>query len=230
MTEMLYLKDCYIKEFDANVIQNNDSFVVLDRTAFYPNGGGQPSDKGTLNGIEVIDVKKSENGVMHFLKEPINDKKVYGVIDWNYRYKLMRMHTAQHVLSSILLDNYDAETVGNQIDFENSRIDFFPFKPSPEDLKFISEEFNKTIDRNLNVRKYFTTRQEVLSTISEKRRNLFGRVPETVKDIRIVEIENFDKCPCGGTHVDNLKEIGHINILKTENKGQNKTRFTFELI
>lgn len=229
MTELLYLKDCYLREFNANIIENNNDYVILDKTAFYPNGGGQPSDKGTVNNIEVVDVKKSEKGVMHFVKSTIKENKVYGIINWGYRYKIMRMHTAQHVVSSIVLDNYDAETVGNQIGFDNSRIDFFPLKPIPEDIIFITDEFNKIIDKNLIVKKYFITRKDVLTTINEKRRNLFNRVPETVNNIRIVEIENFDKCPCGGTHVDNSKEIGHINILKTENKGASKTRFTFEL-
>ncbi|MBI2670426.1 alanyl-tRNA editing protein [Candidatus Woesearchaeota archaeon] len=230
MTELLYLKDCYLKEFDASVIEKNDSHVILDRTIFYPQGGGQPCDKGTLNSIEVTYVKKSDLGVMHFIKYPINGNKVHGIIDWSYRYKLMRMHTAQHVISAIVLDSYDAETVGNQIGFDFSRIDFFPFKPSQENLDFIRDEFNKTIDKSLNVKKYFSTRQEVIATISEKRRNLFSRVPETVQEIRVVEIENLDKCPCGGTHVDNLGEIGHINIIGVENKGLGKTRFTFELL
>ncbi|MEK6974417.1 MAG: alanyl-tRNA editing protein [Nanoarchaeota archaeon] len=230
MTELLYLKDCYLKEFDAIIIHNNNDYVILDKTAFYPNGGGQPSDKGTINGMQVLDVKKSDEGIMHLVKEPIQEKKVHGIIDWSYRYKIMRMHTAQHVLSAIVLDAYDAETVGNQINKNISRIDFFPFKPSQEDISFMEKEFNKAADNKLIVKKYFTARENVISSISEKRRNLFHRLPESINDIRVVEIENFDKCPCGGTHVDNLHEIGHIKILKMENKGQSKTRVSFELV
>jgi misacylated tRNA(Ala) deacylase len=230
MTELLYLKDCYLKEFDAKVIENHQDYVILDKTAFYPNSGGQPSDKGTLNGIEVVDIKKSDQGIMHYVKEPIKDSKVHGVIDWEYRYSLMKMHTAQHVLSAIVLDNFDAETVGNQINVDISRMDFHPFKPTQEDINFLQEEFNKIIDKHLKVSKYFTTRQEVLETINEKRRNLFKRLPESVQEIRVIEIENFDKCPCGGTHIDNLKELRHIKIIKTENKGSGKTRVSFEFI
>lgn len=230
MTELIYLKDCYAKEFDASIVENNDEYVILDKTIFYPNSGGQPSDKGTLNGIEVIYVKKSDKGIMHFLKTPINDSKVHGIIDWDYRYSLMRMHTAQHVISAIVLDNFDAETVGNQISSDISRIDFFPFKSSKEDLEFITAEFNKWIDKKIKVKKYFTTRQEVIETISKKRRNLFSRVPEHINEIRVVEIDSIDKCPCGGTHVDNLSEIGYIRIIETKNKGSNRTRISFELI
>ncbi len=230
MTELLYLKDCYLKEFDANILENNDEYVILDKTVFYPNGGGQPSDKGTLNGIEVIDVKKSDKGIMHFIKTPIKDSKVHGIINWEYRYKLMRMHTAQHVISSIVLDNFDAETVGNQINADVSRIDFFPFKPTKENLDFITKEFNDYIDKKIKVKKYFATRQEVIETISEKRRNLFSRLPENINEIRVVEIDSVDKCPCAGTHVDNLSEIGHIRIIETKNKGSNRTRVSFELI
>jgi len=229
MTELLYMKDCYIKEFDANIIENSNEFVVLDKTAFYPEGGGQLSDNGTLNNIEVIKVKKEDGKIKHYIKEPIKEKKVHGIIDWNKRYRFMRMHSAQHLLSSIILDKYNASTVGNQITYERSRLDFFPFKPTNEDLDFIEKEFNKFIDKKIEIKIYFTTRETVLKEIDEKRRNLFSRIPEIVKEIRVIEIKNIDKCPCAGTHIKNTSEIGYIKNIKTENKGKDTTRLSFEL-
>jgi misacylated tRNA(Ala) deacylase len=229
MTKLLYMKDCYLKEFDANVIRKGENFVILDQTAFYPLGGGQPSDQGSLNGSKVLEVRKDQGEIKHFVNKIPEGKEIHGILDWKRRYTFMRMHTAQHLLSAIILDKYGASTAGNQISFETSRIDFFPFKPSQEDITFVAKRFNELADKGIPVNIYFTTREEVLQTIDERRRNLFSRVPESVKEIRVIEIEGIDKVPCGGTHVRNTKEIGHINIIKTENKGKNVTRIVFGL-
>lgn len=229
-TKLLYLDDCYKKEFLAKVKEKGEGFVVLDQTAFYPVGGGQPADMGFINGVKVTNVRKDNDRVIHFVLGDVNKDEVRCEIDWPARYKHMRMHTAQHVLSAIVLDRFGSVTCGNQIGEDASRIDFYPFKASTEILQNIKKEFDLVIDRKLRVKKYFSTRKEVLKEVDEKRRNLFSRVPESVNEIRVVEIEGFDKCPCGGTHVDNTQEIGYINITKTENKGKDTTRVYFELI
>jgi Ser-tRNA(Ala) deacylase AlaX len=227
------MKDCYVKEFEAKVLErgmkDGKPFVVLDRSAFYPTGGGQKSDTGTLNGIRVIEVVKEEGLIKHFIETPIDEEKVKGVIDWDRRYAFMRMHTAQHILSAIVLDIWGAPTAGNQIEIDYSRIDFHPLKPPQDFIDIVTKCFNTIVDEARPVKIYFTTREEVLRTIDERRRRLFNRVPESVKDIRIVEVEGVDKVPCGGTHVANTKEIGHIKITKLENKGKDTWRVRFEL-
>ena len=229
MTELLFMKDCYLKEFDAKVLENNDNSVVLDRTCFYPTSGGQLYDKGKLNNIDVIDVRREEGKIKHFLKEKLNAIKVHGVIDWNRRYKHMRMHTAQHLLSAIVLDKYNAETVGNQINTEKSRIDFYPLKVDQDMIKFLTGEFNKFVDDKGDVKIYITSRDDVIKNIDERRRKLFSRVPSSIKEVRVVEINGLDKCPCAGTHISNTAEIKYINVVKTDNKGKNITRIIFEL-
>jgi Ser-tRNA(Ala) deacylase AlaX len=232
-TEMLYMKDCYLKEFEAKVLQrgndNGKEFVVLDRTAFYPLGGGQPSDRGTINGIPVSLVQKDSGVVKHFLERPIESEKVKGVIDWNTRHVYMRMHTAQHVLSAIILDLWGSSTAGNQIELDYSRIDFHPLTPPTDFIDVVTDKFNEIVDQAKPVKIYFTTRDAVLKSIDERRRHLFARLPETVKDIRIIEVEGIDKVPCGGTHASNTREIGHIKITKLENKGKDTWRVRFEL-
>lgn len=232
-TEMLFMKDCYLREFEAKVLQRGEDggrhFVVLDRTAFYPLGGGQPSDRGTLNGVPVVSVQKDAGIVKHFLERPLESEKVEGVIDWEKRHAYMRMHTAQHVLSAIVLDLWGSSTAGNQIEIDYSRIDFHPLTPPTDFIDVVTRKFNDAVDKAIPVRIYFTTRDDVMKSIDERRRHLFARLPETVKDIRIVEVKGMDKVPCGGTHVANTKEIGHIRITKVENKGKDTWRVRFDL-
>ncbi len=231
-TKLLHMKDCYLKEFDARITGKGDGYVVLDRTAFYPLGGGQPSDQGTLNGVRVTEARKDVGEVKHFTEKPVGWEKgdeVHGVIDWERRHAFMRMHTAQHLISGIVLDGWGAETAGNQIKTETSRIDFRPFRQGPEDIEKITEEFNRAVDAEIPVRIYMSTRDKVTKEIDERRRKLFERLPEFIKDIRVVEIEGMDKVPCAGTHVASTREIGHIKILKTQNKGSGTTRIVFGL-
>ena len=232
-TEMLYMRDCYLKEFEARVVQRGEAegryFVVLDKTAFYPLGGGQNSDTGTLNGIRVTSVQKDAGVVKHFTETPVHETLVKGTIDWDKRHTFMRMHTAQHLLSAIVLDMWGSSTAGNQIELEYSRIDFSPLTPPTDFIDVLTTKFNKAVDSALQVKIYFTARDEVLKSVDERRRRLFARLPETIKEIRIVEIEGADKVPCGGTHVANTEEIGHIKITKVDNKGKDTIRVRFEL-
>jgi len=232
MTILLYQENSYLKEIEATIIDSEEDYVILDQTIFYPTSGGQLSDKGTINDIEVLEVKKELGKIKHVLKEnqfKVKDK-VHLKIDWNLRYKYMKMHSAQHLVSAIILDKYGAETCGNQISDETSRLDFTPFKPTEQQLKDITLEFNQLVNQNLPITIYITSRDEVLSTVNSARRKLFSRLPESIKEIRVIEIQDTDKCPCGGTHVKNTEEIGQINIIKTQNKGKDVTRLIFELI
>lgn len=209
---------------------------MLEESAFYPEGGGQPTDKGSLRAdisrFQVERVEKKGADIWHHLdKSGLTDETVVNAeLDWNRRYKHMRMHTAQHLLSAILLDNYDAATAGNQIHTEHSRIDFQPFKPSEEDLRLITNKFNQLVDEKREVKIYIVDRDQVPQIVKNpKRLRLFNQLPNFVKRIRIVDVTGIDIDPCAGTHVKNTSEIGHINIRQTINKGKEKTRIVFEL-
>lgn len=233
-TELIYMEDCYTKEFDAEVTKKGENFVVLDKTSFYPEGGGQPSDKGKLisdgEEYEVTGVKKHKGEVRHIIKGevPEENEKVQGKIDWERRHKLMRMHTAQHLVAAIVLYKYDATVSGNQIHLENSRIDFNPVNFSEEDLEGIQERANQLIEKGRPVEIYQMSREKVEEKMDPERVNL-DLIPESVDPLRIVEIEELDICPCGGTHVKNLEEIKGIDIIERETKGKNTDRLTFEL-
>ena len=228
MTEALYMQDCYIKEFDAEVTGGGEGYAVLDRTAFYPEGGGQPTDTGTLNRVRVTKVRKRDGEIRHYVETPV-EGVVHGVLDWEGRYAHMRMHTAQHLLSAIVLDKYGAGTVGNQIHADYSRMDFALDGIDGGMREFLTAAFDKAVDEAREVRIYLAGRDEVIASVDAERRKLFEMVPAFVKEVRVVEVDGLDKCPCAGTHVANTKEIGHIRITKAENKGSGKTRLVFEL-
>ncbi len=228
VTELLYMGNSYLKEFSANVVGSGKGYVVLDRTAFYPEGGGQPSDTGMLGGSRVSEVRKDGGEIRHYTDTPISGK-VHGIIDWERRYAHMRMHSAQHLLSAIALDRYGAETAGNQIHADRSRIDFTLDKITGEMRTLLEDEFNRIVDERRPIKAYMTTRSEMLPTIDPRRRKLFERVPPSVTNVRVVEIEGIDRCPCAGTHVASTGEIGYIAIESVKSKGKGKTRLTFRL-
>jgi misacylated tRNA(Ala) deacylase len=229
-TKLLTMEDSYIKEFDGIVIESKDNYVILDKTGFYPESGGQPSDTGFLSSIKVLQVTKKDE-IRHILEK--NEFKendvIHGVIDWDKRYKHCRMHSAQHVLSAIVFDKYNAVSVGNQLSYDKSRIDLHPFKPSKEILDILTKEFNNIIDKHLEVTLRNVKREEMMEVISKRNSMIFNKLPITIKEVRVVEIGDFDRIPCAGTHVKNTKEIGYINIIDTENKGKDISRLTFEL-
>ena len=155
--------------------------------------------------------------------------EVHGSINWERRYAHMRMHSAQHLLSAIVLDEYNGETVGNQIYADHSRIDFALDKINSSMVEGLANEFNKAVDEEHDVIIYTITREELNSYIAPSRMKLFERIPESVVSVRVVDIKGIDKCPCAGTHIANTGEIGHIRIIETKTKGKGKTRLVFEL-
>jgi misacylated tRNA(Ala) deacylase len=235
-TELLYMKDVesnYIKEFDASVIERGFDYVVLDRTAFYPLGGGQPSDIGQLEWpggrAEVREVTKKEGIRHHLVQNPdIVPDKVHGVINWERRHAHMKMHTAQHVISGVVYDLYKARTVGNQLYHDRSRIDFAPIKFTDEMVAEVERKCNDILAGGARVEICTTAREELEKSIDSQRANL-DLLPKSVTNLRIVTIEKFDVCPCAGTHVRSLSEIGKMRIVKRENKGKDRERITYEL-
>ena len=239
MTELLYLPDADgVTEFEATVTEATEAYLVLDGTHFYPEGGGQPADRGTLSwdGGEatVRDVRKNHGDVRHYLDTlegtlPEEGETVAGEVDADRRAKLRRMHTAQHVVSRVVLAEFDATTAGNQIHEDRSRIDFEPADFDDTDLDTIEAETNTVLDRDLAVSKAERPREEVEAETPEGRTQL-DLIPDHVDPLRVVEIEDFDICPCGGTHVDRLGEVGHISILDRTSKGADVERIEFELV
>ncbi|RLF72438.1 MAG: alanyl-tRNA editing protein [Thermoplasmata archaeon] len=237
MTELLYLSSldaCYQKEMEASVVRAGEGGGVLDRTIFYPTGGGQPTDKGWLkwDGGEatVTEVVKRGREVVHRVVGdlPRRGETVSGILDWERRYAHMRMHTAQHLVSALAFDIFGARTVGNQIRAERSHIDFYPAHFGEEELKRIEEEANVRIEEGRPLKIYTLPREEVDRNFSDGRVDV-SRLPESVREVRIVEIEGVDVCPCGGTHVKNLKELRGIEVLSRKSKGREKVRIYYRL-
>ena len=238
-TEKLYLESIeagYFQNFHATVVEATDTTVVLDRTLFYPLGGGQHWDTGTLNGpngpLSVTEVRGRTN-VEHTTGEGhqlIAGDEVKGSIDWEHRYAHMRMHTAQHLVSGLVYELFNgARTVGNQIHADRSRIDFNPISFDETMLNTMAEAVNLRIDEGLEVTDSVMTRGQINDIMPPERTNM-DLLPASVKDLRVVQIgKQVDMCPCAGTHVSNLREIGHIQILGKKSKGKGTQRVSYNL-
>lgn len=240
MTEKLYLKTLdagYYQHFDAVVTAVEGNNIVLDRTLFYPLGGGQHWDTGTLSGpngnLDVTEVRGRQ--AIHHTVEDAHQlepgDEVRGSIDWETRYAHMRMHTAQHLVSGIVYEHFNgARTVGNQIHAHSSRIDFNPIAFDEDMLSILTEAVNQRVDEALPVTDSVMTRAEINAIMPPDRTNM-DLLPSSVTELRIVQIGNrLDMCPCAGTHVTNLEEIGHINILEKKSKGKGTQRIKYDLI
>jgi len=236
MTEILYMKDVesnYVREFDAKIVKRGEDYVVLDKTAFYAEAGGQPTDKGVLGweGGEssVRKVKKDKGTVRHFVDPVPEADPVHGELDWERRYALMRMHTAQHVVSGVVYDLFEARTVGNQIHGNRSRIDFHPVSFEENDLKVIEETCNNVISKDIPVSIYEEDR-DVLEEKMGKQRYIMDLIPKSIRRLRVIQIGDFDICPCGGTHVRNTSELGKVHVMSRRSKGADRERLTYELV
>jgi misacylated tRNA(Ala) deacylase len=243
MTDMLYMesiKDCYIKDFEAKVEQieiDDKKAIILDRTAFYPLGGGQPNDIGSIRwkggSCKVVGVIK-KNKVKHIVEGDMPEigQQVIGELDWTIRYAHMRMHTAQHLLSAVIWDKFRASTVGNQIHADYSHIDFHPTDLTMNELKDVEKVVNKIISKGIDVLVKKLPRSEVEERIENERVDL-SRLPVFIKELRTVFIGDegtFDLCPCAGTHVKNLSELKGIEIIKRKSKGSGKVRVQYKLL
>lgn len=234
MDEALYLNKEYEREFEATVIDANGKFIVLDKTLFYPNSGGQLHDTGKLvssNGEEydVNFVGKFNDHISHELsKEGLKvGDKVKGIIDWNRRYTLMRHHTAAHILSGVIFKEFGCLITGNQLGLEESRMDFNMDNFEKNKFLIVEAKANEIISKSYKVNKSFISIEE-----AKEKKDLFKlakKLPSSIEKIRVVEIDDFDLQACGGTHVDNVFEIGKIRISKLKNKGKNNRRLYFKI-
>ncbi len=234
MTEALYHTDAYRREFDALVTAVDGNKAAFDRTAFYPGGGGQPNDLGTLvindEKWTVLKVSKQGAEVWHELDRaaPPAGAQIQGVIDWNRRYKLMRTHTAMHILCGVIFRDYGASVTGGNMEPLKGRMDF--------EFETMRQEFVKQIEEkiNLEVAKARPTRVKILPRaeafkIPDLIRTKINLLPEGIAEVRTVEIVGLDLQADGGTHVANTSEVGHIRVVDYKSKGKINKRIEVAL-
>ena len=228
MTRRLFWDDAYLREFDARVLSIDGNRVTLDQTAFNPRGGGLVSDTGTLGGCRVTEVVKEGEEILHVLETPPSFRQgdeVHGVLDWERRFRVMRMHTSAHILSAVVNGETGALITGNQISPDESRVDFNLEDFDREKMSHYVEEVNGAVRRELDVKTYFMKREEALANPGFVK--LANAMPPSVDVLRIVEIGDVDTQADGGVHVKNTREIGRVVGLKTENKGKSNRRLHF---
>jgi misacylated tRNA(Ala) deacylase len=218
----------YMREFDAKVVSADGDRVVLDQTAFNPRGGGLVSDLGTIGGMSLAEAVKEGEEIVHVLESPAAVKPaetVHCVLDWNRRYRIMRMHTAAHILSAVVNGETGALITGNQISPDESRVDLNLEQFDKDKVAHYIEGVNEAVRRSLDVRTFFMKREEVLATPGLVK--LANAMPPSLEMLRIVQIGDVDMQADGGVHVKNTSEIGTVIGVKTENKGKSNRRLYF---
>jgi misacylated tRNA(Ala) deacylase len=234
MTDLLFLDNSYIKRFEATVVDHLDGAVVLDRTAFYPGGGGQPSDQGQLIAGDdrwpVTSARRVSGKVGHFLdgELPAVGSQVVGQLDWERRYNLMRIHTALHILCGVIWRDYKSSVTGGNMEPLKGRMDF-EFKTMRQELvSEIEETINKEVaaERDIVVK---TLPREEAFQIPDLIRTKINLLPEGIKEVRTVEIVGLDLQADGGTHVANTREVGNIRVVDYKSKGKINKRIYIEL-
>jgi misacylated tRNA(Ala) deacylase len=230
MTELLYQTDAYRKEFDAHVTAVEGSAVALDRTAFYATGGGQPHDTGTLTAgdraWQVVEVRKAGDHVWHTLAgegTPEVGAAVHGALDWERRHKLMRTHTALHLLCGVVFRDHGALVTGGNMDTDEGRLDFELRDFTPELAQSIVDAVNREIAAARPVEVKILPREEAFQ-IPDLIRTKINLLPEGIREVRTVNIVGLDLQADGGTHVANSSEVGRVALLKTRSKGANNKR------
>jgi misacylated tRNA(Ala) deacylase len=230
MTRRLFWEDSYMREFDGYVVALDGNRVVLDQTAFNPRGGGLVSDLGTVGGVVLTEVVKEGEEIFHIVSDRTSFRvggKVHGVLDWDRRYRIMKMHTTAHLLSAIVNKETGALITGNQIAPDESRVDFSLEAFDRDKLMDYIKVANEVVGRGLPVTTFFKNREEALATPGLVK--LANAMPPAVTELRIVQIGDVDTQADGGVHVANTKEIGEIVVQRIENKGKNNRRLYFAL-
>lgn len=233
MTQLLYLHDGYLREFDATVTAADGQRVALDRTAFYAGGGGQPADTGVLrwgsDAARVVELRKEDAAVWHTVEGavPPPGAAVQGVLDWERRFGIMRHHSALHVLVGVVYKTFNALVTGGAIHPDRARMDFSLDDLSKDRIGAIEAEANRVIQERRRILIRFLSREEFeRSDLVRLAKNL---IPPEILEVRVIEIEGFDAQADGGTHVANTAEIGTLRVTKTENKGKINRRLEIAL-
>lgn len=234
MTVALYHQDAYLKAFHARVEQSGDLGIVLDQSALYPGGGGQPSDSGLIRHpdgeVPIRKVKRSEGALWHVLdgEKPAVGVDVEGMLDWDRRYQLMRVHTAMHILCGVIWRDYSASVTGGNMEPLRGRMDFEFETMKKELVDEIEEKINIEVEAARSVKTAILPREEAFE-IPDLIRTKINLLPEGIQEVRVVEIDGLDLQADGGTHVANTREVGHIRIVDYKSKGAINKRLVVEL-
>jgi len=232
VTELLYLRDAYLTRFSARVAGLRADAIALDRTAFYPTGGGQACDTGVLAGLTVTDVRKEGADVWHTVVGgplPAEGAEVQGEVDWDRRHQLMRTHTALHVLCGVIWNEWQVPVTGGNMEPLSARMDF-EFDPLPEGFgPRIEELVNAALAADHPIEVSFLPRDAAVQD-EDLIRTKVSLIPTSVSEIRVVDIVGLDKQADGGTHVRSTAEVGRLRVTKLENKGKGNKRVRVEII
>ncbi len=229
-TEQIYLHDSYARTFDAEVTAAEGNLVTLDRSAFYPGGGGQPHDLGTLNGAQVVGFKRDAGEVWHELDGDVPEvgDAVKGELDWERRYSLMRTHTAMHILCGVIWRDYGAKVTGGGMQPLKGRMDFEFEQMKAELVGDIDRAINEEVKnaRSISVRFLDRTAANVDPDLIRTKINL---LPKEITEVRVLDIEGLDVQADGGTHVKSTDEVGTIHIANYKSKGRANKRLEIAL-
>ncbi len=233
MTDFLYLRDSYIREFDATVVKIDANLkgVLLDRTAFYPGGGGQLPDSGALMlGEQAYRVRTLKRGGWHIIdgELPAVGSLLRGKLDWERRYQIMRTHTAMHILCGIIWRDYGASVTGGAMDILSGRMDFEFERLRPETIADIELKLSKEAAIARPVKTAILPRAQAFQ-IPDLIRTKINLLPASIQEVRTVEIDGLDLQADGGTHVANTREVGRIHIRKYKSKGGLNKRLYVEI-
>ena len=233
-TKQLYLQDSYRRTFEATIQNVNGNKVTLDQTIFHPLTGGVANDMGDLvmQGIKRkvlgVEINRESKEITHVLEDASGLKVgdvVKGEVNWERRYKLMRLHTAAHLIAAIMYRDYDALITGGQVNVEQAKLDFNLPRTDREIFENAVTKANREVWKAVELKVYFLDRNEALKMPGVVK--LAERMPPEVKELRIVEIPGIDLQADGGPHVKNTREVGEINLVKIENKGKTQRRIYF---
>ncbi|MDI6847589.1 MAG: alanyl-tRNA editing protein [Candidatus Bathyarchaeia archaeon] len=240
-THLLYYEDAYVKEFEAKVVkvlktENRETGVILDETAFYPGGGGQPPDIGSMEGdtmqTKVVRLQRKGEIIIHYVDENFGKIKegdyVRGIVNWERRYRLMRIHTSAHLISQAIRQalGKPVEIASSGMDSEKARLDFTHAGSTRELFPQIEALANKVVKENRTVKIRLMRRNEAEEHVKKFHESL-KTLPPQVSEVRIVEIEGWHACACGGTHVKSTGEIEEIRLLSRSSKGKGIERIEF---
>ncbi len=235
-TKLLYHENSFTFECSARVVAVEGDEIALDATVFYPGGGGQMPDRGTITWDNreqegsVIALNKRDDVVWHSLDRlpPAVGTEVVCTIDWDFRYQMMRTHTALHILCGIIWKEFGVQVTGGQMYPDKARMDFAMENLSKERIAYIEERVNDAIEADYPIRVYTLPRDKAFA-IPDLVRTRINLLPAGIEEVRIVEIVGLDLQADGGTHVDHTKEVRGIKITKTENKGKINKRIEIRL-
>ena len=225
MTDILCYNDSYLQDFEAIVTDVVGTGIVLDKTVFYPGGGGQPCDTGTIKwdggSTEISKVLRVDGKLVHKVEDSMPDvgESITGVIDWDKRYQLMRTHTALHILCGVVWRDYAAQVTGGNMTPLQARMDFELSEMSSGFASEIENRVNQEVQAERDIKVFNLSREEAFK-IPDLIRMKINKLPESIAEVRIVDITGLDLQADGGTHVHNTREVGKIRVIGHESKGR----------